>query len=48
MLLFITTFCKINFSSVSLNTELGQQASLLKVGRALWILKNNVIKGENP
>ena len=49
------TFCKINFGSINLNTELGQQATLLMVGReirkqmlrALWSLQNNVIKGEN-
>ena len=46
MLVFVSTFCKINFSSINLNTELGQQATLLTVGReirqymlrALWIL----------
>ena len=56
MLLFISTFCKINFGSVNLNTELVQQATLLMVGReirkhmlgALWILQNNVIKGKKP
>ena len=50
MLLFISTFCKINFGSVDLNTEFGQQAILLMVGmeikkhmlRALWILQNIV------
>ena len=55
MLLFISTFCKINFGSINLITELGQQATLLMVEReirkhrlrALWILQNNVIKGEN-
>ena len=55
MLLFISTFCKINFGPINLNTELGQQATLLMVGReirkpmlrALWILQNNVIKGKN-
>ena len=48
VLLFISTFCKIHFGSISLITELGQQATLLMVGReirkhmlrALWILKN--------
>ena len=56
MFLFISTFCEISFSSVNLNTELGQQATLLMVGReirkrmvgALWILQNNVIKGKKP
>ena len=33
MLLFISTFCKINFSSINLDTELGQQATILIVGR---------------
>ena len=55
MLLFISTFCKINFGSTSLNTEFGQQATPLMVGkeirkhllRAIWILQNNVIKGKN-
>ena len=55
MLLFISTFCKINFGSINLNTKLSQQATLLMVGReirkrmlrTLWILQNNVIKGEN-
>ena len=35
MLLFISTFCKINFGSTNLNTELGQQATLLLVGRKI-------------
>ena len=51
MLLFISTFCKINYRSISLNTELGQQAILLMVGIETWkhilgalrILQNNVI-----
>ena len=55
MLLFISTFCKINFCSINLNMELGQQATLLMAGReirkymlrALWILQNNVIIGKN-
>ena len=52
LLLFSRTFCKINFDSLILNTELGQQATLLMMGReirkhmlrAFLILQNNVIK----
>ena len=55
MLLFINTFYKINFGSINLKTELGQQATLFRVGReirkhmirALWILQNTVIKEKN-
>ena len=50
MVLFISTFCKINFGSINLNTELGQQATFLMVGReirkhrlrALWIKGKNM------